>query len=225
MVDRADYIALVKSRPELFTNPSGAAFKIILDEAGILQAELDKATELEAMGLPRGWSTVGVAFRDQYVLLLRDAVRYADGSLGTYIRTVNQAYDGVVILPMWQHQILLIRHFRHATRRWHLEIPRGFGSNADAEESARRELEEEIEAVGIRLINLGHVYPDSGSENSRVALYFAEVTAYGQPESNEGINDIIPTPVPLLEHMIRHDLINDSFLLAAYARAKVSNLI
>lgn len=135
MIDRADYLALVRARPELFRNPEGAAFVILLDEAEIRQAEAHVAGLLAKVGAPKEWAEVGIAFRDQYVLLLRDAVRFADGSLGTYIRMVapENSFQGVAILPVWQRQVLLIRHFRHATRAWHLEVPRGFGSDPDTE--------------------------------------------------------------------------------------------
>src|SRR5262249_5685184 len=151
---------------------------------------------------PAEWARVGVAFRDQYSLILRDAVRYTNGSVGTYVRMITPPVPGVVILPFWQGQILLIRHFRHATRSWHLEIPRGFGTAAGARESAERELKEEISASGIRLTELGKMYPDTGASNSVVALFYAELSSYGKPEEMEAITGIIPTPVAEFERMI-----------------------
>lgn len=225
MNDRDDYFALVKARPELFINPPGAGFEILLDEAEIRQAEERTAERLRDTGAPTEWARVGVAFRDQYSLMLRDAVRYADGSVGTYIRMVAPPIPGVVILPVWQEQVLLIRHFRHATRSWHLEIPRGFGTDADVWNSAQQELKEEIDASGIRLIELGEMYLDTGISDSKVALFYAEITSYGKPEALEAITDILPTPIPELERMISDCELNDSFLLAAYVRAKIRNLL
>jgi ADP-ribose pyrophosphatase len=227
VADRADYLALVRARPELFRNPEGAAFMILLDEAEIRQAEAHVAGQLAKLGAPEEWAEVGVAFRDQYVLLLRDAVRFADGSLGTYIRMVppEGSFQGVVILPVWRGQVLLIRHFRHATRAWHLEVPRGFGLDADPRVSARRELTEEIGASDIELIDLGETYPDAGADESTVALFYADVCSYGAPELHEGISAILPTPVAEFERMIAEGEIKDGYLLAAYARAKARNLI
>jgi ADP-ribose pyrophosphatase len=227
MDDRVDYRALTERHPDLFRNPPGAAFEILLDEADIRRAEEHMATQLGAVGAPSQWSRVGVAFRDQYVLLLRDAVRYVDGSVGTYIRAVDPrpASPGVVVLPLWRGQVLLIRHFRHATRDWHLEIPRGGGLAPDPRESARRELAEEIGARGARLIELGQMYPDTGLTNSRVALFCAEVASYSAPEAIEGITEILPVPVRRLEEMIGSGELEDGYLLAAYARAKVKGLI
>lgn len=227
MADRAAYRALVEARPELFRNPDGAGFKILLEEAEIRQAEQHIAERLQKYGAPAEWAEVGVALQDQYVLLLRDAVRFADGSLGTYIRMVapEGSFPGVVILPVWQGKVLLIRHFRHATRGWHLEIPRGFGVDRDAEVSARRELTEEIGAADIRLTSLGGVYTDAGADSSQVSMFYAEVGSYGQPEVHEAITDILPTPLPEFERMIRDGELQDGYLLSAYALAKARSLI
>ena len=227
MIDRADYLALVKARPELFRNPDGAAFTILLDEAEIRQAEAHVAGQLAKFGAPKEWAEVGIAFRDQYLLLLRDAVRFADGSLGTYIRTVppENSFEGVVVLPVWQRQVLLIRHFRHATRTWHLEVPRGFGSDPDTRVSARRELAEEIGASDVELTDLGETYADAGADSSAVALFYAEVGSYGAPELHEGITAILPTPLAGFERMIADGELKDGYLLAAYARAKSRKLI
>jgi ADP-ribose pyrophosphatase len=224
---RQRYLELTRLRPELFTNPPGAAFYILLRESEINEAEAYMAGRHQRNGTPEEWATVGVVFQDQYLLLVRDAVRYSDGSLGTYIRMIDPdpRFLGVVILPVWQGKVLLIRHFRHATRTWHLEIPRGFGSAEDAEESAKRELAEEIGAPEATFTRLGEMYPDSSAGNSRVALFHAAVTSYGRPETIEGISDVLPTPVAEFEQMISEYVLDDGYLLAAYARAKARDLI
>lgn len=227
MKDRTDYFALTEQYPDLFRNPGGAGFEILLDEAEIALAEESAAQRLAKVGAPTGWSRVGVAFRDQYLLLLRDAVRYVDGSLGTYIRAVEPgpSCPGVVVLPVWERQVLLIRHFRHATRSWHLEIPRGSGLTQDASESALRELAEEIGGSGIRLVELGEIYPDTGLSNGRVALFYAELETYSAPEVMEGITEILPTTMGRFEEMISTGELEDAFCLAAYARAKARGLV
>lgn len=224
---RQQYLELAQSRPELFANPPGAAFHILLGEGEMNEAEAFMAGQLRQRGEPAEWATVGVVFRDQYLLIVRDAVRFPDGSVGTYIREVNldPLIVGVVILPVWQGKVLLIRHFRHATRAWHLEIPRGFGSAEGAEQNAQRELSEEIGASKASLTSLGEIYPDAGAGNSRVALFYADVTSYGSPEALEGISEVLPTPVAEFEQMIGQGRLDDGYLLAAYGRAKARGLI
>jgi ADP-ribose pyrophosphatase len=225
--DLAAYLSLARSRPELFCNPPGAGFEILLNETEIHQVEECMAERLRRVGAPAEWAQVGVAFRDQFVLILRDAVRFPDGSLGTYLRSVppDGSFPGVVILPIWQDQVLLVRHFRHATRDWHLELPRGFGMDPDVRESARRELAEEIGAVGIQLAELGESYPDTGLGSSRVAFFYATIGSFGKPEVLEAITDILPTPVAEFERMIRDAELSDGYLLTAYGLAKARNLI
>lgn len=227
MSDLAAYFSLVRARPWLFGNPPGASFEIMLEEPDIRRAEEHMAGQLKACGAPAEWAEVGVAFQDQYVTIVRDAVRFADGSLGTYIRGIppEDGFVGVVALPVWRGQVLLIRHFRHATRSWQLELPRGFGMAADPQESARGELTEEIGAKEIQLTALGESYPDSGLAASRVAFFYAEIGAFGQPERDEGIAEILPTPLADFERMIRDGELHDGFLLTAYGLAKARSLI
>ena len=106
-------------------NPSEEGIVILLNEDEIRKAETSVARRLEAQGLPAEWARVGTAFRDQRIFLLRDAVRFPGNTLSTYSRLISEEDDphGIIILPVYQQQILLIRHFRHAIRTWHLEIP------------------------------------------------------------------------------------------------------
>ena len=224
----ADYLAFAKAHPGLFVNPPQGGITILLDEDEIREAEKQEAQRLEAQGLPAEWARAGFAYRDQYVLLLRDAVRFPDGSLGTYIRSVDEdeRAPGVVVLPFYQGCVLLIRHFRHGTRTWHLEVPQGFGiPGLSSEESIRIELQEEIEAAVSRLISLGQVHLDTNSGANRIELFFAELDSYGNVELQEGITELLPTPVPEVERMIRENEIDNVFLLVTYARAKLHGLI
>jgi ADP-ribose pyrophosphatase len=226
MSDLAEYFSLVKDHPEMFRNPPGAGLEILLQESEIRQAEEYVAEKLRKAGRPVEWAQVGVAYKDQYLFLLRDAVRFPDGTLGTYLRSAPAPDDfpGVAILPVWQGQVLLIRHFRHATRAWHLEIPRGFGMDPDARQSARQELIEEIGADEITLVDLGEAYPDASADNGTICYFYASVGKYGKPEAQEGITDILPTPVAEFERMIRDGELKDGFLLMAYGLAKAKNL-
>ena len=157
MESLADYLEFARKHPEYFVNPSEGGFTIFLEEDDIHKVEAHMAQKLKAKGLPVEWTRVGIAYEDQYGMILRDAVRFFDGSLGTCVRSVeaDESVPGVVVLPVYQNKILLIRHFRHETRSWHLEIPQGFGiSGLSSEESARTELEEEITATVSRIVPL-----------------------------------------------------------------------
>ena len=224
----ADYLAFAKAHPGLFVNPPHGGITILLDEDEIRATESHEARRLEAQGLPAEWAQVGIAYRDQYVLLLRDAVRFPDGSLATCIRSVDddERPPGVVVLPLHQGQVLLIRHFRHGTRTWHLEVPQGFGiPGLSSEESIRLELQQEISATVSRLVSLGRFHPDTRVGANVVELFYADIETYGDLELQEGIIELLPTPVLELERMIRENEITNTFLLVAYTRAKLQGLL
>lgn len=223
-----DYLAFARTHPSLFSNPPQGGFEILLGKAEIGEVEAQTAQRLAAKGLPMEWAQVGIAYRDQYLFILRDAVRFPGGFLGSYIRIVGEKdkAPGVVVLPLYQGKVLLLRHFRHATRTWHLELPRGFGMKGlSSEEMALRELQEEIGGTSIRLISLGQIHPDTGMTSECDELFFAEVESYSNAEEFEGIIEILPTAAPELERLIRENEITDGFTIAAYTRAKLRGLL
>lgn len=228
MMTSREYLTFAQKHPKLFENPPGIIFTILLDEDKIQQAEAETARRLAARGLPTEWAKVGIVYQDQYLLLLRDAVRFPDGSLGTYIRFVNPGIaPGVIILPVCQGHVVLLRHFRHATRTWHLEIPRGFGEQGlSSETNARRELGEEIGAAGagIQLTFLGDVYSDTGMSAAFNKLYYAEIETYREADIHEAIAELQVVPIAEFERLIRNNEITDGLTLSAYAYAKARGL-
>jgi len=224
----ADYLSFAQAHPGLFVNPPQSDITVLLDEDEIHEAETQETRRLEAQGMSAEWAKVGMVYRDQYVLLLRDAVRFSDGSLGTCVRSVDEDEHapGVVVLPLHQGKMLLIRHFRHEKRDWQLEIPQGFGiPGLSSEESIRLELKEEIDAAISRLVPLGQVHLDTSSGANRVDLFFAELDSYGEVELQEGITELLPISISEVERMIRENELDNLFLLVTYARAKLQGLL
>lgn len=212
----------------MFANLEGDGLQIILQEEEISQVESLVGQRLEKKGLPIEWAKIGIVYQDQYLLILRDAVRFPGGQFGTYIRIVDQpnSSPGVAIMPIYQQQILLVRHFRHATRSWHLEIPRGFGEKGlSSTENARREIMEEISAEIYSLVSIGKMHLNTGMTSECVDLYFAELKSFGEFDIKEGISKLLPIDVSELERMICENEITDSFTIAAYTRAKLQNLL
>jgi ADP-ribose pyrophosphatase len=227
MKSLADYLSFAQAHPALFVDPPGG-FTILLNEEKIREVEAEAAQRLEAQGLTAQWAQVGIAYQDQYIIILRDAVRFPDGSSGTCTRFGSQmeSASGVAILPVYQGHILLIRHFRHETRTWHLEIPAGFGIKGFSnEENARRELGEEIGATISRLISLGQVHPDPESSSDVLELFYGELESYGGVEVHEGISELLMVTVMEFVRMIREYEITDPAAIVAYTRAKLKNLL
>jgi len=224
MSTRANYFAFAEAHPEQFVNPLEGGFTILMNEAEIREAEATVAQKLQTKGLPTEWAQVGIVYQDQYGMILRDAVRFPGGALGTYIRFISGA-DGApttIILPLYQSQVLLVRRFRHATRTWHLELPRGFGTRGlSAEDNARGELVKEIGARVSRLVSLGPLGPNLESAE----LFSAEIASYGEPNAHEGIIEVVPVTVPELERLIRESQITEAFTIMACTHAQLQGLL
>ena len=125
-----------------------------------------------------------------------------------------------------QGQILLLRQYRHATRSWHSEFPRGFGSaDVGPRDNARKELMEETGGQIDALCDLGNYHINTGLEAVVVRLYFAKLRSVGTPNTEEGIERFEWVSLSSLEELIRGGQITDGFTIAAYSRAKLKGLV
>ena len=179
-----------------------------------------------------------MVYEDPYLIVLRDAVRRPNGTLGTYVRTAPASgAAGVAVLPLLDGKIVLVSHFRHATRKWHMEIPRGYGEEGvHPADQARQELREEIEAEADRLIHLGAFHTNTGSAVDKVELFLAEISAFGSPQTSEGIDAIeARTPLQVAQLIYaggvadddddRPATITDSFTIGSFTRAWLFGLL
>ncbi|MFD3997063.1 NUDIX hydrolase [Streptomyces sp. NPDC058548] len=201
------YEQLRSERPELFRNEPGG---------------IEILTDPEAVTAAGG----GVLYQDPYVLLVRDPVRFPDGREGTYIRSVSAtAEQGCVVLPLLGDRVVLIEHYRHATRSWQWELPRGFGTRGlTGAANAAKELDEEIGARVRELIPLGELHPDSGMTGDRVLLFAARIDAVGRLAEAEAIRSSLTIPFAEAEEMIADGRVTDGFTIAAMTRARLAGL-
>lgn len=221
------YLEFAQAYPAMFTNLEGE-ITILLEQDEIRNVEAIAAQRLKQKQLPTEWAEVGIVYTDQYQFILRDAVRFPNGELGTYIRIIQppKSSRGVVILPVYQDKVLLIRHFRHATRNWHIEIPRGFGEqDLSSQENAERELIEEISTKPLHLISIGEMHVNTGITSQCVDIFYTQIESIGKPDYAEGIKSYLLVEVLELERMIRDREITDSFTIAAYTQAKLHRLL
>lgn len=224
-----DYFELVRKAPHLFDN-TNALFDIILDQKVILDWESKREEELRRRNLPLEWSKIGILLDDPYNILIRDLVQFPNGEMGGYIRSITTASlrggKGVVVIPEYQGKIMLLRQYRHPTRQWHYEVPRGYGEpDMPAAENARKEIEEETGGKVSELVSLGEFYNNTGYEAVPVALFYAKLASIGSGNVNEGIEDFVWLTVKELEEWIANGEITDGFTIAAYTRAKLKGLI
>jgi ADP-ribose pyrophosphatase len=117
-----------------------------------------------------------LAYDNPYVKVYDDEVAFPDGSLGRYLRITAAANGpGVVILPLYNGSVGLVRTYRYPVGTWQWALPRGFSHDADPLVTASAELREElgVQATDLRL--LGTFTPDSGVLDQRVAVVVATV--------------------------------------------------
>jgi ADP-ribose pyrophosphatase len=167
-------------------NAQNGEIEIIQDKKKI--AEIEKMTGRK----------VGTIAEDKYWIWLNDAVQFPNKKQGVYGRLlwVNSLNGppGVVIMAILPNgKIVLNRNFRHATRSWEYELPRGARNpNETIEEAAIREVKEEtgMEIKDLQL--LGNIAPDSGVLNTIEPVFLAKVLRQGdsQREDSEAIAGI-----------------------------------
>jgi ADP-ribose pyrophosphatase len=222
----ASYLALRDQRPGVFDGPPDG-IRIALDPEEIAAIETEVAIRYEQNRWPRQWATAGLCYQDPYLRLIRDAVVFPDGYRGIHHRVLSSdVVSGAAVLPLHQDRLVLLRHFRHPTRRWHWEIPRGaIEAGSTAEQTARDELREEIGAEAETLTPLGLVHGSSALVSGAAALYFATITAPGQVPLHEGISGFRHVTLSEIESMIAQGDITDSFTLAAVLKARLAGLI
>jgi len=227
MAALAAYRALLHARPALAENPAGG-IRIVSDAVEIASVEAAMAERFLAQGLPSDWARAGIMYEDPYILLLRDAVIFPDGKPGLYHRIIGRHDEptGVAILGRYRGDVVLVRHFRHPSRRWHLEIPRGAVAIGETPtEMAHVEISEEIGGTIRSLERLGVLHGASALVRHSVVLVYAELETIGTPALGEGIAEIVPVSPATLECMIRDGAITDSFTIAATFHARLRGLL
>jgi ADP-ribose pyrophosphatase len=223
------YLELLQKHPDLLGDKE-ALLRIITDRKMRVQWQNRRKIELRMNQQPLSFADLGIILEDPYFMVVRDLVEFPDGQMRGYCRVINQADlrggRGVVVLPEYEGKIILLHQYRHPTRQWHYEVPRGYGEpNTPSIVNARKEIGEEIGGIITELFDLGEFYNNSGFEGSAVSLFFAKLSSIGSPNVNEGIESFVLLEIPEFEHWIADGKITDGFTIAAYLKAKLKNLV
>ena len=127
------------------------------------------------------YSHTGIIAEDHYWIWIRDAVTFPGGIPGTYDRMLWKSGltgpPGVGIFPVLPNKKVVVNiNFRHATRSWEMELPRGTREkNETPEQTAMRELKEETGYKATKLIMLGDLAPESRMIAGVIPVYYGEV--------------------------------------------------
>lgn len=221
---RAGYRLLMQRQPEWFRNHPRGGITILTSDADIDRACRDAERHRLAHGLSVTDLRAGLLAQDAYMTVVRDAVRFPDGSLGLYNRIIETA--PVAVLPLLDGRPVMMKVFRHGLRDWSLEFPRGGCDRGETPETGvARELNEEIGAQIETLMPLGEFTPGGSSLSIRAYLFAAEIDAIGRRDLREGVEDVRAMDVACVERKIVSGEIIDGFSIALFARARLGGLI
>lgn len=179
------YIQLIDKYPQLGPMGDASQKEIEIIRDPIKMQEIEKST-----GRP-----VGILIKDCYFLWLNDPVKFPNGKHGIYSRLLwtksLEGRSGVVVMPMLPDgRVVLNLCYRHPTRSWEFELPRGMIEPGESiQEAAKREAKEETGMVISELHLLGNMAVDTGLTNAIVPIFIAKVDREEEstPEDSESI--------------------------------------
>lgn len=101
-------------------------------------------------------------FKNRYIEIFNDQVRFPSGYEGTYIRVNAPCKASVAVLPITSKgKVVVVKTFRHGMRGWGYEVPKGGVEIGESSEfAALRELKEETGYTAGKLHYIGE-YSDS----------------------------------------------------------------
>ena len=188
-ISRAEYLNLIEAHPEVVMptgNVSRGEIEIVLDSEKMATIEVTTGRD------------VGVLHSDAHWIWINDACKFPDGSEGVIGRILAKNLKprpGAAVLPVLSDgKIVLNCEFRHASRNWELEMPRGGIKPGETEEdAAKREVLEETGCVVDQLIRLGEVTGDSGVTGMIVPIFMGQISDVQKPdrEISEAINQTL----------------------------------
>lgn len=167
---------------------------------------------------------VPVVFENKYLTVVNDTVRFPNGKDGQYLRAFHpveiQGRHGTVMVTRKGNQYVLLRLFRHPTRSWELEFPRGFAEpHLSAEENARKEVREELGVEITALQEVGVICPNTGLLATRAHVFLVELEslpqAGGEEQSAEAIESFRWVDQSALMELIQSGEIRCAFTLGA----------
>lgn len=89
-------------------------------------------------------------------------------------------HDGVVVVARnAAGELAMVREFRHPVATEVLNLPRGYGTDRGPVKDAIREFQEEAGLELVVPVVLGHVWPDSGLQDTRIAVVAGRVEDEG----------------------------------------------
>ena len=168
-----------------------------------------------------------LAYDNPYLKVFDDEVAFPDGSAGRYLRITSASEGpGVVLLPLHDDSVGMVRTYRYPIGSWQWALPRGFSSDADPLITASTELREELGVEATNFRTLGTFTPDSGILAQQVAVVVAQVEdPEGTPHDTQEVAETRWTPTKDLWIAVANGQIKDGMTLAAMTLARAHGLL
>lgn len=167
-------------------------------------------------------------YENRFITLFDDEVSFPGGKPGRYVRMRAKAkHPGVALLVVDDDRMALVLTYRYPVSAWQWGIPRGFGHDADPLVSAHAELAEETGIETGDLSVLGWLTPDSGTQDSRVAVVLARVS-HQDSFARDLDPEISGLQWPLVREVEAHigtGEVEDGFTLSAFMFARARGLL
>ena len=114
------YFRLLRQRPDLFKNAPANGIDILTSPEEITAAQENARRTRQLRDMDVSDLRVGVLATDPYMLVVRDAVQFADGTLGLYNRIIE--IKCAAMLPLLDGRPVVIRNLSSCFARLDLGI-------------------------------------------------------------------------------------------------------
>lgn len=161
---------------------------------------------------PTPWETLTSQFvwQSRWYNLRQDRVRTQDGHEFTY--TLIDHPGAVWVVPVTTDgQVVLIYSYRYPVDDWCYEVPAGgLGPGQSPEETARRELAEEIGGQAAEMRYVGQFYTSNGISNEVAYVYLATGVELGEAQREpEELLEVMLVPAEEARRLAREGEITD----------------
>lgn len=144
-------------------------------------------------------------------------LKFSNGELRTYERFKPSSRAAVMVLPIKDNKLLMIKEYAVGTERYELGFPKGlmdFGETP--EQSANRELKEEIGLGANRLIHLRTLISSPSYMNNPMHIFVAEDFYPCKLEGDEPEPlQVVEVPVSEIDKLLQDSNFNESRNLVA----------
>jgi 8-oxo-dGTP pyrophosphatase MutT (NUDIX family) len=172
---------------------------------------------------PKAWSLVSSRLKEEFPIFslrIDRAVSPRTGKAHDFYVLKSSAWVNVIPLTP-EREVVLIRQYRHGTRKVTLEIPGGIVEPQDTPEgAARRELREETGYEAMGMVSLGSVDPNPAFIETRCHSFLATDVRLtgGQAQDDKEDIQVLRRPMDEIPRLIRSGEITHSLVLAAFYR-------